>query len=327
MSWLGLTHKGTEPLYSDEWNRVVDALDTLYAYVSNLEVDKLDRAELFYFKYDIIPDQDNKRRLGTDARSWKEIHAHYGYFKDNVYVQGKAVIKDGDPVKISEFIDLAKADVEKFYSLHTGIKQDTSKLDTPLSDLRSKIEQLYGVVRELNSKIQKTMLQFNDGALGIDTRFAQRIELGYSFSASRRIEGLPAENSEDTWFENPSGSGREVNIVAVEVAGLGSGWIDIYHGNIKVSAGIPIEKINLNLGSPNQAVALPEYGGSYTPGKLAHSTVLPGGIKINAIGSMAEVGERLKLPPGYNILIRLTNKAGTTTDYSIRFLWWEDFLS
>ena len=39
MSWLGLSHKGTEPLYSDEWNRVVDALDILYGYVSNINVE------------------------------------------------------------------------------------------------------------------------------------------------------------------------------------------------------------------------------------------------------------------------------------------------
>jgi len=37
MSWLGLRHKGTEPLYSDEWNRVVDGLDVLYGYVADLE--------------------------------------------------------------------------------------------------------------------------------------------------------------------------------------------------------------------------------------------------------------------------------------------------
>jgi len=37
MSWLGLTHKGVEPLYPDEWNRVVDSLDILYGYVANLD--------------------------------------------------------------------------------------------------------------------------------------------------------------------------------------------------------------------------------------------------------------------------------------------------
>jgi len=30
MSWKGLHHKGTEPLFADEWNTVVDALDELH---------------------------------------------------------------------------------------------------------------------------------------------------------------------------------------------------------------------------------------------------------------------------------------------------------
>jgi len=323
----------------------------------------LDRAELAHLEYDIIPDQDNVRDLGSDTRSWADVYAHYGYFKDNVYVQGKAVIKDGDPIKIAEFIDAAKADVEKFYSVildirdymkstlgstgtdtwrveiiidkaglakestQSAIKQDTANLDVPLSELRSKIEELYGATRELNAKIQRKILQFLDGALGIDTRFGQRIELGYAFSASHRFEGVATDAVVESWFENPPGSGREVNIIAIEVSGLGAGWVDIYRNNTKIASGTRIPALNLNMGSEITPVAIPEYGGQYTPGTLAHQTVLPGGIKINAIGSMAEVGERLKIPPGYNILVRITNKAATTTDYSIRYLWWEDLLS
>ena len=30
MSWLGLRHKGIEPLFPEEWNAVVDGLDWLY---------------------------------------------------------------------------------------------------------------------------------------------------------------------------------------------------------------------------------------------------------------------------------------------------------
>jgi len=295
VSWLGLTHKGTEPLYSDEWNRVVDALDILYGYVAG----KLDRAELYYLKSDIVPDQDNVRVLGTEERSWKEIRAHYGFFKDNVYVQGKVVIKDGDPIKIEEFINGAKTDIDNIYDR----------------------------LLDILDRVKRAVLQFKDGTIVVDPRFAQRIEDGYAFSASRRIEGLPNGSFEDTWFENPPGSGREINIVAIEVAGFGRGWIDIYRSNTKVAPGTKIEPINLNMGSGIEAVGFPEYGGQYTPGKLAHSTILPGGTKVNAIGALAEVGERLKIPPGYNILVRITNKSGTTNDFSIRFLWWEDVLS
>ena len=37
MSWIGLRHKGVEPLYPDEWNKVVDALDILYGYQAGLK--------------------------------------------------------------------------------------------------------------------------------------------------------------------------------------------------------------------------------------------------------------------------------------------------
>jgi len=35
MSWIGLGYKGVEPLYPDEWNRAIDALDILYAYTQS----------------------------------------------------------------------------------------------------------------------------------------------------------------------------------------------------------------------------------------------------------------------------------------------------
>lgn len=346
MSWLGLTHKGTEPLYSDEWNRVVDGLDILYGYISDLETNKLDRAELFYLKYDIIPDKDNIRDLGSDDRSWAQVHAHYGYFKDNVYVQGKAVIKDGDPIRIESFIDGAKLDIDNIYDTLLDIKDSIRRSlssvgldnvrveisvdgvglakESTLSEIQRKVDELYGIVSDLNGKIERRIQQFIDGALSVDPRFAKRIEIGYAFSASHRFENVADGDFRDVWFENPANSGREVNIVAVEVALLGQAWIDIYRDNVKVASGTPIRVMNLNMGSMIEATALPEYGGQYTPGATIHSTVAPGGRLVRVLGSVVEAGERVKIPPGYNILIRTTNKAGVATDFSVRIIWWED---
>ncbi len=275
-------------------NQLVDALNMLYGkFKVTVTYD-----DLSHLGYDIIPDQDAKRSLGSELYGWLNIYGHYGYFKENVYVQGKAVIKDGDPIKISGFIEGAKAELERFYNL----------------------------ISELNAKIERTLLQLEDGALAIDTRFAQRIEKGYAFSASHRFEDVANGATVESWFENPSTSNRRINIVAIEVVGLGSGWIDIYRDNVRISLGSSLPIMNLKMGSGIESKALVAYGGSYTPGKRAHSTVLPGGIKINAIGSLAEVGERVIIPPGYNLLVRITNRAGTATDYSIRYLWWEDEL-
>jgi len=112
MSWLGLTHKGTEILYSDEWNRVVDGLDILYGYVAS----SVKLSDLPNLPSDVAPDQDDVRDLGKDTRAWKDVYAYYGYFKAGAYVQGKPVLKDGDPVITKEFIDEAYLQIQSIYN-------------------------------------------------------------------------------------------------------------------------------------------------------------------------------------------------------------------
>lgn len=79
MSWRGLRYKGTERLTSREWNAVVDALNDLYGFVAT-----------------------GKQDIYVDA-----VYGNTGYFNNQVYVQGKPVIKDGDPVNIYQFFDPA----------------------------------------------------------------------------------------------------------------------------------------------------------------------------------------------------------------------------
>ena len=107
MTWLGLRHKGVEPLFPSEWNAVVDGLDYLKHYTDSLTVGKLDRAELQALASDIIPDQDNTRKLGDPSRSWSEVNAYYGYFREEVYVKGRKVIKDQDPIFIADIYEEA----------------------------------------------------------------------------------------------------------------------------------------------------------------------------------------------------------------------------
>ena len=79
MSWRGLRYKGTERLTSREWNAVVDALNDLYGFVAT----------------------------GTQDIYVNAVYGNTGYFNNQVYVQGKPVIKDGDPVSIYQFFDPA----------------------------------------------------------------------------------------------------------------------------------------------------------------------------------------------------------------------------
>lgn len=83
MSWRGLRYKGTERLTSREWNAVVDALNDLYgSLTSGLQ--------------DIYVD---------------EVYGRAGYFSEQVLVQGRPVIKDGDPISIYQFHDIAKQQI------------------------------------------------------------------------------------------------------------------------------------------------------------------------------------------------------------------------
>jgi len=136
MSWIGLRHKGVEPLFPDEWNAVVDALDILYKYTEQ----RVTKEDLLNLYSDIIPAQDDTFDLGSSTRAWKDVYAHYGYFLDDAFVQGKRVLKDGDPVRVYEFIEYAKQDIE-------DIKSRLSAISGALGLLESYIQTIYGYAK------------------------------------------------------------------------------------------------------------------------------------------------------------------------------------
>ena len=68
-------------------NSVVDALNQLYG---NFE-------EVY--------------RRGTAEDPWELFYGGYGFFEENVFVQGKKVIKDGDPINLYDIFEPAKQKV------------------------------------------------------------------------------------------------------------------------------------------------------------------------------------------------------------------------
>ena len=66
-----------------------------------------------YMHKDIIPDADLKYRLGTDNRRLKEVHVNDGFFSNSLSVQGKPVLKDGDPVYIADLYSQARASISE----------------------------------------------------------------------------------------------------------------------------------------------------------------------------------------------------------------------
>ncbi len=77
-------------------NAIVDAIEKAYGFgVTSVKYEDLAR-----LGYDIVPDADNLRDLGSEERAWAEVHAHRGVFREEVLVQGRPVIKDGDPITV-----------------------------------------------------------------------------------------------------------------------------------------------------------------------------------------------------------------------------------
>jgi hypothetical protein len=74
-----LRYKGRERLFRSEWNAVVDALNDLYGWLTSGQ-------------QDIYVD---------------EIYGRAGYFSESLLVQGRPVLKDGDPITVYQFYDIA----------------------------------------------------------------------------------------------------------------------------------------------------------------------------------------------------------------------------
>jgi len=173
-------------------------------------------------------------------------------------------------------------------------------------------------------RIPKEILQFIDGTQIVNPRFFYKIYEGYGFSISHRFEGVGADSSVDLYFENPSDSGRQVFVVVVEIVSLAQAWIDVYRENTVTVSGTALTPVNLNFEKTISSVVNVEYGGTYELGTLTLNTICPGGSKKEAVGGNAEVGETVVIPPGFNFLVRVTNKSASATDLSIRILWWEE---
>jgi len=172
--------------------------------------------------------------------------------------------------------------------------------------------------------VSSKLLQFSDGTVIVNSRFLKKILDGVAFSVSHRFEGVADGTSVDLLFENPSGSGKRVFLVAAEAISFGRGHIDVYRDSGVTVSGTTVEPVNLNFESSNESVCNVEYGGTYSLGTSVHRTIIPGGSKVRAIGSAVEIGESVVMSENHNLLFRVTNKSGAATDMSIRLIWWEE---
>lgn len=256
------------------------SVNAVYGYFYRVDSDLI-------FFHNIFGDEANIDRINSD----------WGYFSNNVYVQGKRVLKDEDPIYISAFYDYAKSQLE----------------DAVLNAIL---------------RWSPPPLLMNDRAVVTALRIEERIEDGKGFRASFRYDGLADGATTNILIQNPDGSGVEVHVILVEVVTGGSGAIDVYKDVEVTTLGSEIPKVNLNFGSDRIPNAVVTRDNSYTGGELIGQTMVFGGTVGGkggvAVGGLMDVGEKVIIPPGHNILVVFENRAGTDVDVAMRVLWFED---
>jgi len=172
MSWHGLEKPTSGRVIRSSWGRgVVEALDILY-YEGAVSYDGLIHRSL-------KPDKDLLYNIGFPDARIKEVHAGTGYFSQDVFIQGKRAIKDGDPVNIYDIFEPAREkitlaiDYSKLYDVTGGIDAKLAEIlqrfDVKLSEAtaREKITQavdyskLYSVTGDINVKLSEILQRFD----------------------------------------------------------------------------------------------------------------------------------------------------------------------
>lgn len=170
--------------------------------------------------------------------------------------------------------------------------------------------------------VAAALYQMLAGRIIVDTELTRKIEEGKAFSAAKRFT-IDAGGTIEILFKNDSG--KTMKIVAVEIDTEQNIDIDILEDVTVESNGNAWTIRNLNLGSdyiPDGVVI--EDGGTYSGGNVVHQTIGYGGAKNFAVGSRAEVGEKVLIPDGKNMLIRILNPSSTNSfRVSVRFLFYE----
>ena len=109
-------------------HQLVDALELLYGMTKR----RLTLENLRSLSSDLLPSINKYYNIGIEGLEWNNLFANYGYFQSNVFVQGKRVIKDGDPITVSDF------GVEAY-----------SKLKSLTESVKESIERVYGKIKPL----------------------------------------------------------------------------------------------------------------------------------------------------------------------------------
>jgi len=161
MSWIGLEYPEPGRVIKVTWGqKVYQALNILYEMRGPFKGG--------YLTGDITPDVDLAYKVGDIHARIKEVHAGYGYFSYDLFVQGKKVIKDGDPVNINDLFEPARTKitqaidystyVRKLDAIDAKLAEVLQKFDIKISDVKSSIDYNYSYLGSILDEIDKKLI-------------------------------------------------------------------------------------------------------------------------------------------------------------------------
>jgi len=152
----------TGQLITEDWfDKLVDFLEevgyggviTVYGYVSK----------------DLVPVEDLLINLGIPLKNFKELHVGYGYFKYDAWIEGKKILKDGDPITVEDLGSPAQTKITTAIDNSTqlaGIKGDTAHLDINISAFRDAITGKLDVIASKQDQSYSKLTDIDNHLLG-----------------------------------------------------------------------------------------------------------------------------------------------------------------
>jgi len=179
----------------------------------------------------------------------------------------------------------------------------------------------------LNRIVGNKLFQFADGTVIVNQRILMKTYQGYAFTAGHRFENVASDSEVNVALRVPEGADREVFFILFELSSFAQAHIDLCFDAYQ-SGGTEIKPVNLRRSMKDTISPVAEvlYGVTYTPGEDRIPMVHSGGSKKFAIGGLTELGGSAIMAPGYDAVLVITNKSGSSQDISVRLLWWEDEL-
>lgn len=203
--------KPMQRLTASLWNSLMEALNGLDSNTKEELLKRVMYEDLGKLAYSIIPDEADSRDLGSSDKTWRAIYAKSGEFTDSLAVQGKQVIKDGDPVGISDISDTVKTKITSAIDnalLNQVVQNILSKLNVDLST-RASESTLNSILQSLDEIGVLALIDYTTSPLNANGSWTSTVD---SDTKTGRIVGSVYADVSGTLYveQSPDGSSWDI---------------------------------------------------------------------------------------------------------------------